>query len=614
MPLLPGELLNKRYRIVSLLGEGPYGAVYRAWDQSDRQHVAIKEYLDDSGDTQRRFRAQARALSRLSHPQLPTVRDHFALEEAGQYLVSDFVDGVSLHELLAQYGPLPTHLISGYLQGIAAPLDYLHAQGQLHLNIKPANIRVTPTGDIFLVDTGLPELGIAPGSSGYAAPEQQKQQAATAQSDIYSLGATLYTLLTNEVPVEALRRESGLKELRSAREVNPDVEPFLSLAAARAMDLRPDVRYETAADFARALSRPAGAPPDIYLPRTGSEVYGAAPPPRPPSRRRRAIEQRTIVGLAGMTLLLIGVLAGFFYASRPSTLPGGNEVAATATFESQVIAAITAIATPPTPTPTTTPFPTPTPGPITTGTDSRMLYIAGGVFRMGNDEGERNEQPSHLARLDPFYIDETEVTNGAYAQCVADGACDPPDSPNASYHPSYYGDAAYDDYPVIFVTWYDADAFCTWREARLPTEAEWEKAAGFDPVAFTRTLYPWGETFDGTLWNWCDSNCAQEWRDTTFDDGHRDTAPVGSYAAGRSYLGVADMLGNVMEWTADWYDAAYYNESVDFNPLGPLEGDAKVIRGGSWFSRSDVTVTARSAFVPTVSRANLGFRCAMEQP
>ena len=614
MPLLPGELLNKRYRIVSLLAEGPYGAVYRAWDQSDRRSVAVKEYLDDSGETQRRFRAQARALSRLSHPQLPTFRDHFALDDAGQYLISDFVDGVSLRDLLDQYGPLPTHLITAYLQSVAAPLDYLHAQGQLHLNIKPANIRLTPAGDIFLVDSGLPELGIPPGSSGYAAPEQQKQQAATAQSDIYSLGATLYTLLTNEVPVEALRRESGLKELRSAREVNPDVEPYLSLAAARAMDLRPDVRYETAADFARALSRPAGSVPDIYLPRTGSSIYGAAPAQRPPSRRRRAIEQRTIFGLAGMTLLLLGVLGGFFYASRPSTLPGGNETAATATFQSQVIAAITAIATPPTATPTTTPFPTATPSPITNESGSRMLYIPGGVFRMGNDDGERNEQPSHLARLDPYFIDETEVTNGEYALCVADGGCSPPDSSAASYHPEYYGAAAYDAYPVIFVTWYAADAFCTWRDARLPTEAEWEKAAGFDPVAFARTLYPWGDTFDGTIWNWCDANCAQEWRDAAFDDGHRDTAPVGSYPEGRSYLGVADMLGNVMEWTADWYDDTYYTESVDFNPRGPLEGEAKVIRGGSWFSRGDITATSRSSFVPSVSRANLGFRCAMDLP
>ena len=259
MPLLPAELLHKRYRIVSLLAAGPYGATYRAYDQTDRRDVAIKEYLDPSVDVQRLFRAEARRLAALSHPQLPATLDHFALDN-GQYLVSAYIDGVDLGSLLAQYGPLPSDLIVPWLQAACRPLVYLHEQKQLHLNVKPANIRLTPGGDIFLVDSGLPGLGVRPHAAGFGAPEQQAQSATDATADIYSLGATLYALLTGKTPPNALSRETGLGDLMPAREVNPDVEPYLSIVAGRAMSLRADTRYESVDAFARALERPAGRP------------------------------------------------------------------------------------------------------------------------------------------------------------------------------------------------------------------------------------------------------------------------------------------------------------------------------------------------------------------
>ena len=203
-------------------------------------------------------------------------------------------------------------------------------------------------------------------------------------------------------------------------------------------------------------------------------------------------------------------------------------------------------------------------------------------------------------------------THGGYE---AAGDCRPPASPNASYHSSYYGDPAYDDYPVIFDNWFDADAFCQWRRGRLPSEAEWEKAAGFDAVEGVRTLYPWGDVFDGTRLNYCDKNCPREHRDGSVDDGHQDTAPVGSYLDGRSSLGIYDMSGNVMEWVGDWYDPQFYQGSTDTNPLGPVEGQFKSIRGGSWLSAADeTTVTIRDSFDPLVARTNLGFRCAMTPP
>ena len=215
----------------------------------------------------------------------------------------------------------------------------------------------------------------------------------------------------------------------------------------------------------------------------------------------------------------------------------------------------------------------------------------------------------------PFFIDETEVTNGQYAQCVAAGACAQPQRNTATYHPAYFGDPAYDDYPVIFVSWYQAEAFCDWRGARLPSEAEWEMAAGFDPNQSIVLRFPWGDAFDGTKVNYCDTGCTRDVRDSRVDDGHRDTAPVGSYVDGRSPIGAYDMAGNVMEWVGDWYDPRYYESSTDTNPFGPAEGEFKAIRGGSWLSSAEeLRVVVRSSFDPSVARANLGFRCAMAAP
>ncbi len=617
MPLLPGELLNRRYRIVSLLAEGPHGAVYRAWDVKERRDVAVKELLDASVKTQQLFRAEARRLNGLRHPQIPAIRDHFALDDVGQYLVSDYVDGVSLRDLLAQYGPLPEDLVVAWLGAVCRPLAYLHRHDALHLNIKPANIRLTPAGDVFLVDTGLPGLGISVGASGYAAPEQASQTEVTATSDIYSLGATLYTALTGETPPDALRRRSGLVDLRAPREVNPDVSPYLSIAAMRALDLRPDVRFETADAFAAALERPAdGAAAVPEAGRRTPRQAPAAPPPRRPSRTRRQLERRAIVGL--LIVLLIVVVAGLginALASRQQ-LPGGSESAATATVQSQIIAALTQLAPTATSTPPPTETPVPTPAPLVdTQTGARMVFVPRSVFRMGFDEGEADERPAFITRIDDFFIDETEVDNGAYRRCVDEGACAPPFNAGATFHPAYYGDPAYDDYPVIFVTWSQADAFCRWRGARLPSEAEWEMAAGFDPVNLVKLRFPWGDAFDGERLNYCDQGCPRDYRDAGTSDGHRDTAPVTAYPEGRSPVGAYNMSGNVMEWVADWYGARAYEGASDINPLGPVEGVTRVIRGGSWLSAmDDVTVTSRAQFEPSVSRANLGFRCALTPP
>jgi formylglycine-generating enzyme required for sulfatase activity len=249
-----------------------------------------------------------------------------------------------------------------------------------------------------------------------------------------------------------------------------------------------------------------------------------------------------------------------------------------------------------------------------------MVYVPAGSFQMGSTDDEveaaieqcnqdrengecprswyEDESPRHSVTLDGFWIDQTEVTNRQYQQCVEATDCAPPQRNESPSRVSYYGNSQYDDYPVIWVSWYDAVAYCEWAKGRLPTEAEWEYAArGLDSQ-----LYPWGDdTPNDTLLNYAYNQ--------------RDTAEVGSYPSGASWAGALDMAGNVWEWVSDWYADDYYATSPKENPMGPDRGDLKVLRGGGWDMKStDVRTASRLTFVnPVTADATFGFRCAASE-
>jgi formylglycine-generating enzyme required for sulfatase activity len=246
-----------------------------------------------------------------------------------------------------------------------------------------------------------------------------------------------------------------------------------------------------------------------------------------------------------------------------------------------------------------------------------MDYVPAGEFIMGSDPNEPHfwgaEAPRHTIYLDAFWIQRTEVTNGMYLGCAAAGTCPPPEQSNSNTHPDYFNNPAFAEYPVIYVTYMAAEAYCQWIGGRLPSEAQWEKAArGTDG-----RLYPWGnQELDSNRANFCDAGCPntnEEEIETAFNDGYQDAAPVGSYPAGASPYGALDMAGNVLEWVADWYAADYYGKSARENPTGPESGYRHPIRGGSWYSgRGGLRAAARASLKPDGFYETLGFRCAMD--
>jgi serine/threonine-protein kinase len=237
------------------------------------------------------------------------------------------------------------------------------------------------------------------------------------------------------------------------------------------------------------------------------------------------------------------------------------------------------------------------------GVAVEQVFVPAGSFMMGSEDGNEDERPVHEVTLDAFWIDRTEVTNEQYSACVADGACRRPASEPGG---SYFSNPEFADYPVVYVSWEDAQDFAAWGSGRLPTEAEWEYAAR-GPESQT---YPWGNAFDGDRLNFCDTNCPFEWADNTVDDGYGFTAPVGSYTGGASWVDAFDMAGNVWEWINDWYDSDYYPQSPTKNPTGPVMGDDRTVRGGSYRdTKASSRVALRTVgYSPVNADSHIGFR------
>ena len=631
----------KPTRIGRELGRGGFATVYEARDVELERVVALKVlhpyYVEDRQFVER-FRQEARAAARLRHPHIVTV---YEAGEAGDqlYIAMEYLPGRTLQALLEAEGAgpepaegaLPLERALPILEQVAEALDHAHAQGVVHRDVKPGNVMVEQTAegscispsescispsevratltDFGLVkalaaSTALTSRGTLLGSPEYMAPEQADPERAGEvgpAADRYALGVVAYQMLTGRVPfpgnTPATLYAHEHKPVPPPRSLRPGLPQAVEAALLRMLAKAPAERFPSAGAFVAQLreallaERQAVRLGPLYAQlqaaaarqewaevlalggriqeldpayRDVAEWMGRARDRlRRPSRRPPLVRPAwlwRVVGGAAVLLVIIGVAV--------VVVPRLIE------------------------TPTWT---RPADGMV-------MVYVPAGEFLMGSSDADGQawdvEKPQHTVYLDGYWIDRTEVTNAQYRKCVEAGACREPgcwdeDNYNAP------------DQPVVCVSWDGAQAYAAWVGGRLPTEAEWEKAArGTDG-----RIYPWGDEFDGTRLNYCDRNCEKDLKDTSADDSYALTAPVGRYLSGASPYGVLDMAGNVWEWVADRYDAEYYARSPARNPQGPNSGGFRVIRGGAFLNEVRfVRCAVRGWYFPFVRNGYIGFR------
>jgi serine/threonine protein kinase len=454
MTLEFGTLLNNRYRIVGILGQGGMGSVYRAHDENLGVDVAVKENLFLSDEYAKQFRIEAKILASLRHPNLPRVGDHFVIRGQGQYLVMDFIEGEDLRQRMERTGILPEAEVIEIGIQICDALTYLHTRQPpiIHRDVKPGNVKITPDGEYVLVDFGLAKImldaqstttGARAMTPGFSPPEQYGTARTDARTDIYSLGATLYVALTAHLPEEALARATGNATLTGVRTYNPDVSIRMAVAIEKAMALQPDERWQTAEEFKIALedARDNSAVPEqpVYpgLLAVGSP-YNRDSTPIPISsflqREPSALEARKVrrsafpwgwfifivllaVGVIGVIILRPELVQGAQLRTSTPTptlfVPTSTE---TPTLTPSATITITSSATPE-PTGTATPVPSPT----ITPTLAPTLFGGGGsqiAF-----VSERSGKPQ-------VWLMNADGSNQHILTQQKDGACQPDWSPD----------------------------------------------------------------------------------------------------------------------------------------------------------------------------------------
>ncbi len=620
-----------RYEILELLGEGGMATVYKAYDTRLEREVAIKVIRrdafpqDDMEMLLKRFEREAKSLGRLSHPNIVGVIDYGEFE-GSPYLVMVYLPGGTLKERLGS--PIPWRDAIQLILPIAHALEYVHDRNIINRDVKPSNVLMTEKGQPMLTDFGLVKLfgdkekdsthltssGTGLGTPDYMAPEQWTGEA-TAQSDLYSLGVVLYEMVTGHRPYTAdtpagVLLKQATEALPLPKFYIPNLPQNVESVLLKVLAKEPANRYADMRAFIAELENlQAGKDvlaSSVKTERLREQMTGkvdrnrdnASPADLQPARQKKTLP--VVLGAFGVLGLLV-IFGGYFFLKSNFGLFSAEPTATQQETSSPV-----PLETLPTETPEPTsivteipvlPTETQIPLEIKDNKNVLMRLIPAGEFSMGSDDsGDVGSRPANVVDLDAFYIDKYEVTNEMYDACVYAVECRKPQRTNSSTRSTYYGNPVFANYPVLYVDWKMAKTYCEWRGARLPTEAEWEKAArGTD-----KRLYPWvGNTLDCSYANI--PGCVG------------DTSPVDQHEKGQSIYGVFGMSGNVWEWTSTLYDLYPYS-AIDGREDLKTAGE-RIARGGSWNTfggnGGNVRTDTRLKLDPAYAGAYVGIRCAV---
>ena len=640
MSALIGKILANRYRVDSFLDRGGMAEVYKVWDRDRMTFLAMKVLHEDLAlerDFIRRFTREANTLSKLKHDNI--VR-FFDFEKQGRlaFILMEYIKGGTLKHLLhdADGKSMPFGQIRVITRSTCSALYYAHNQGYVHCDIKPANIMINQNGIVQLADFGIARMSdavtttmVGAGTSAYMAPEQVRGLDPVPQTDIYALGVVLFEMFTGgERPFtgdqaqttggtsERVRWEQIHLPPPSPRQWDPSLSNEIEAVILKCLAKNPNKRYGGALELVNALELALGDEQDetpfIFAP-------PLSPTPLPPTPKPKMNKGVIAAGIGLFTIILIGFgwLIGGGIPKKPSTSTSPPILFTLALTNTSLPESEPSLVSS---TPTYTTVPTSSPEPTSTHIpvdNTVMIYVPAGDFPMGSGSSSpKKEQPQHIVFLDAFWIDQTEITNIKFEIFINETAYKT-DSEKRGESWVYSGGkwleqtGAYwsqpngsgsnlrgkSEHPAVHISWNDAYAYCAWRGGRLPTEAEWEKAAR----GTTASSYPWG-------------NASPSPQYLNYNLSIRDTVAVGSYPQGASPYNIYDLSGNVWEWVSDWYGENYYQVSPSSNPQGPSSGNKRVFRGGSWDDISSaVTATVRVGYNPSVTSSSIGFRCAKNE-
>jgi serine/threonine protein kinase len=662
---LIGQILLDQFRVDAFIASGGMGVVYRVWDLNRNVNLAMKVLhaeLAEDPSIFKRFQREARALQKLAHPNIIQFYGLFRTADFA-FILERFIDGPTLKDILRNYHgqPMPPNETLSYLKALSAALGYAHVHGVVHCDVKPGNVMIDKGGVIYLTDFGIARHAESTtttlatvGTAAYMAPEQIQGDPVNPATDVYALGVLLFKMLTGQRPFrgsvsdtdsmsstagERIRYEHLHVSPPDPKTINPNLSDSLAQVLLKALSKDPEERYSDIQTlFSQACSAIGVSPAEVEervsitelpqpYPRPWVEKTADSEAEFPKTKDKRTIDWRRppIIGAFGLIAFIVIILI-WTVGTPPPPPPAFTQTPTNMDEPTQTVIVVGPGVTETQPTPTSTDLPIPTKTPTPTNTPiiavsnpmdiAELIHIPSGEFIMGSDKNNDPywygaEGPSHRVYLEGYWIYRTEVTNRMYQTCVEQHACPRPAYNKSSTRAEYFSNPAYDNYPVIFVSSDDAISYCRWAGGRLPTEAEWEKAARGEDSR----LFAWGnQPPTGELANYCDRNCSDNLRDSSQDDGYRDTSPAGNYPKGSSPYGLLDMAGNVWEWTSDWFDPVYYKVAPLENPLGPASGQRRVVRGGSWYNPAEgIRTVNRRSERPGTTTETLGFRCVVEE-